>query len=173
MKNLKMIILLCITNFVFAQVSPGPQIVTDPGNKAELIKTVDNTLKTLKISKESLELAKESLDKAKKINSVIRQSQITLQITENIKETYSSLQKIPGYMEGISNLRIRKNLVGHMNNIIIDITVFQDVLSNVLTDNILTMQDSERLEVLISLYDKSKVILEKSQDLNKLILRCR
>lgn len=176
MRTFKFITLLFITTISFSQVPsvPGtPQIVTDPGNNAQLVKTVDNTLRTLKLSKESLDITKKALEDAKKINNAIQSSKLTMQITENLRETYSNLSDIPNLIENIKNPTIRKNLIKHCNNLFTDIDVFQDVLSSILTNNILAMNDSERLTLLTSYYDKSKEIMNDSDRLKKLILKSR
>lgn len=167
MKAINTIVLLLITNFVFSQ-TPA-QVVTDPGNNAQLVKTVENTLKTLKVSKENLAMAKEAIEAAKKVNSAVKSSKMALQIIDNLRTTYDNLSSVPNLMEDIKNPTIRKNLVKHCNELFIDIDVFQDTATNVLTDQILKMEDSERLTVLMGLYDKSKDVLAKSDRLNKLI----
>lgn len=174
MRTIKIILaLFIITNTCYSQIPTGtpgtPQVVTDPGNNAQLVKTVDNTLRTLKISKESLDITKKALEAAKKVNNALQSSKMTIQITDNLRDTYNNLSEVPDLMDGIKNPTIRKNLVKQCNELFIDIDVFQDTVSNVLTDNILSMEDSDRLSILLNLYEKSKDILSKSERLNKII----
>lgn len=175
MRTIKIILaLFIITNTCYSQIPTGtpgtPQVVTDPGNNAQLVKTVDNTLRTLKISKESLDITKKALEAAKKVNNALQSSKMTIQIIDNLRDTYNNLSEVPDLMDGIkTNPTIRKNLVKQCNELFIDIDVFQDTVSNVLTDNILSMGDSDRLSILLNLYEKSKDILSKSERLNKII----
>lgn len=174
MRTIKIIIALFITTLTYSQVPPGtPQVVTDPGNNAQLVKTVDNTLRTLKISKETLDMTKKALETAKKVNNIISSSKMTIQISDNLRDTYGNLTEVPDLMVVIKNPTIRKNLVKQCNDLFIDINVFQDTVGNVLTDNILSMSDYDRLNMLMQLYESSKDLLLKSERLNKIIKASR
>lgn len=170
MKKIKILFaLLFFVNFCFSQVPAGAQIVTDPSNNVQLVKTVENTLQTLKISKENLEIVKKGLETAKKVNNALQSSKITVQITDNLKIIYENMSDLPNLMDDIKNPTIRKNLIKNSNDLFIDIEVFQELSASVLTDNILSMSDSERLEMLLNIYDRSKILVDKSDRLIKII----
>ena len=79
------------------------------------------------------------------------------------------MSDLPNLMKDIKNPTIRKNLIKQSNELFIDIEVFQELSSSILTDNVLSMNDSERLEMLLNIYDRSKTLVDKSNRLNKII----
>jgi hypothetical protein len=173
MKTIKttlFLVALLTSGFSFSQ---GAMLVSDPVGYAQLVTTATNTLETLKTAKESYEMAKEVYTTAKKVNDAFKSAKVCTQILDNLEGTYNNISAVPRLISDIEHPTIRKNLLRATNDLTADVDVFSELSTSVVSDNVLSMNDAERLSAISNLYQKSKELREKSEQLIKVINRSK
>lgn len=159
----KIIILL-----VFFQMSVcGQTIVNDPAANASLAQQVQNGLTNIKLTSDNLEIAKKNLDKLEKVNQIIQQTKLVGSIKDNLETTYVNLENVPERIKRVKLKILNDKLFKMTKNLVTDVSIFKDLLIKVLKDNILSMKDSERIDLLMKLLDRSKELKSKSLNLAK------
>lgn len=159
----KIIILL-----VFFQMSVyGQTIVNDPAANASLAQQVQNGLTNLKLTSDNLEIAKKNLDKLEKVNQIIQQTKLVGSIKDNLETTYVNLENVPERIKRVKLKILNDKLFKMTKNLVTDVSIFKDLLIKVLKDNVLSMKDSERIDLLMKLLDRSKELKSKSLNLAK------
>jgi hypothetical protein len=173
MKTIKTTLFLIILLTSSLSFSQGAMLVSDPVGYAQLVQNASNTLQTLKTAKESYEMAKDIYTTAKKVNDAFKSAKVCGQILDNLEGTYNNISSVPRLINSIEHSTIRKNLLRATDDLTADVDVFSELSATVVSDNVLSMNDAERLSAITSLYQKSKDLREKSEQLIKVINRSK
>jgi hypothetical protein len=161
----KIIFLIVVTLFgsqIYAQ-----QVVHDPAANASLTQSVQQGLQSLQLSNEQLTIAKKGLESMDKVNKLLKQTKLVGSIKDNLEITYINLEGSSNKIKKIKFKALNDKLMKMTKDLVIDVDVFKDLLMDVLKDDVLKMNDSERMELLMKLFDRSKELKSKSLNLSK------
>jgi len=157
--------------FAFYTNTNAQLVVSDPAAQASLIESISVSTKSLSATQENLKLAKETIEKSNKINNAIQSSKIVLQIAENLKTVQEDFDFFSKNLNQVEDNITRENLSKRIQRLLNDVDVLNSVISDVTTDNILSMKDGERLNALMSYYDRTNDFMDRAKSIKQLIRR--
>lgn len=168
MKNFILTLVICfsIHNTMKAQLS-----TTDPGSYAYYAQLAAQGIESIGIATEQLEQVKEAADKLKKVSSVVKQGELAYAIVNNLKECASTIKGFDKELDRVRSDRKKTSLRIQAGSLIKDLDVLSSIQNEVLTDGFFEMGDSERITLLLNVYDRSKESLKELQLLSSTIRR--
>jgi len=157
--------------FVFYTNTNAQIPVTDATAVANLLRSIEVASSTLDSTNESLNLAKDAIEKAKKVNNALQSSKLVLQIANNLKTVQEDINYFHSNLNKIENDGIKKTYGKNIDRLLTNIDVLSSVISDVTTNNILSMKDGERLSTLMDLYDRTNNLIDDSSEIKSLFKR--
>lgn len=168
MKNLLLTLVICfsINKTITAQV-----VTTDPGSYAYYAQLAVNGIQSISIATEKLEHVKKAADKLQKVSSAVKQGELAYAIVNNLKECAEIIKSYDRALEKVRSEKKKRKLRIHIGSAIKDLEVLSTIQNEVLKDGFFEMGDSERITLLLNVYDRSKESLKELQLLSSTIRR--
>lgn len=168
MKNFILTLVICfsIHNTMKAQLA-----TTDPGSYAYYAQLATQGIQSISIATEQLEEVKEAADKLQKVSSAVKQGELAYAIVNNLKQCASTIKSFDKNLDKVRSDSRKTSLRIQAGSLIKDLDVLSSIQNEVLTDGFFEMKDSERIILLLNVYDRSKESLKQLQLLESSIKR--
>ena len=143
----------------------GQAVVNDPVVSANIIKqTIQDAVAMGKEAEEFERLRKRVLA-LKKVTNAIKKGKLCLSIVKNLNYAKNKVSSIKDNLSKLRNIKQREDMLFQIDLLLDQVLVYGDLYSDILSDNLLEMGDSDRTELLLKIYDYSISLVYKLREL--------